>query len=413
VSQQAAPDANPALGGLLLSPDVDSQPAQPPSTAAAADESSLPDARWSAFSMKPDPDRPEAVPPDQSSGATAASVPAADAGPRSQQQTSQRPSHHLPPVRSPFQPPHGPHQHQQQQHPAYRPGPNGSNAKDGGQAFHPAQGRPPVGGGRMPSFNGPQGGGYRPDLHNARRPSQQRANGSPALNNGGFMTGGVGANGNGQQRGSVSGGGMYYGGDGSYGQPLAANPYGAPSGGGWYSPSQLPLRFSPPDGSGHSALDGSSVSGVFAPSALSSPAQSTSTSPAAGGPFAFNPYAPQNPYVMPPSSGSPHYFVPPPVPQGMYPPSGPPSSIDSEPSSPAPGSSSTASSSPHTIQSHNGQTWMYVPVQMSGYYVSRLRSSWPNWQCEAADRLTTPSSRLPGPAWIDRLLSRPSLVIGW
>lgn len=319
--------------------------------------------------MKPDANHSEASPPDQSSGAAAGSA-VDDAGLRSQQQ---RQPYRPPPSKPPFQPPLI--QQQQQQQPTYRPGPNGPKPQDGGQAFFPSQGRLPTGGGRMPSFNGLQGGGYRPDLHNARRPSQ-RANGSPALNNGGFMAGGGGVSGNGQLRNNVSSGGMFYGagsvvGDGSYGKPLAGNPYCGPPG-GWYSPSQLPLRFSPSDSSVHSAQDGSSVGSVFSPSALSSPAQSTSTSPAASAPFAFNPYAPPNPYAMPPN-GSPHhhagYFVPPPVPQGMYTPSGPSSSIDSEPSSPAPGSSSTASSSSHAIQGHNGQTWVYVPVQMSGYYV--------------------------------------------
>ena len=350
-----------ALGSLLLSPDAGPQPAQRPSTAAAATPAG--DARWPAFDMNSKRDLPDA----QSSSVAAAPA-SADVAPRSQQQQQPQRQASYPSSRAPFQPPWV----QQQQQPTFRPGPNGSKPQDGG--FHPLQGRPPVGGGRMPSFNGgPQGGGgYRPDLQNARRPSQ-RANGSPALNNNGFV---VAINGNGQPRtNGGGGGGVFYGGgggDGGYGQQtLAGNSYGGPAG-SWYSPSQQPLRFSPPDGSGHLTQDGSSAGSVFSPSALSSPAQSTSTSPAAGGPYAFNPYAQPNPYVMP-VNGSPHlhagYFVPPPVPQGMFPPSGPPSSIDSEPSSPAPGSSSTASSSPHTIQSHNGQTWVYVPVQMSGYYV--------------------------------------------
>lgn len=339
VSTTAAPDdddapLSSALGGLLLSPDLAQPPAPSttaarpsglPSSSSSGDPSAPSDSPWPDYSMQP------------------AAAPAQALQPTS--------SAH--PAKAPYRPP------QQQQQQPFR---SAHAADERGYHHASASGARPSGGslGRLPSFG--QQGGYRPDLN--RRPSA-RVNGGSASN------GGVGGGGGAfmgpslqqQQRSSVGNSAMYYGGggggEGGYPQGL---PYGAGAG-GWYPPAQG-LRYSPPEGSTLSQ-DGSG----FAPSGLPSPARSTSVSPATSQhvSFPYNPYAAPNPYSM---SVSPHgYFVPPPG--VMYPPSGPPSSIDSisQPSSPAPGSSSTSSSSPRTVQGHNGQTWVYVPVSMTGYYV--------------------------------------------
>lgn len=154
-------------------------------------------------------------------------------------------------------------------------------------------------------------------------------------------------------------GGNPYGGHGGYPAP------GQVGGGGWYSTAQPGsangLRYSN-DGSssGESSLPTSSY-------ASPSNSTSTNTSPAASLQMSF-PYTPygSNPYVS--SLSSQGYYVPP----GVLYASAPQSAVDpsSQPSSPAPASSGGASShSPQTFQSPDGQAWVYLPVQMPGYYV--------------------------------------------